>query len=123
MAITSTSATINYPFGPADVQTSNAATGTLTPAISNALTVLKYTAPAGALTLNLNIDDNIPVGAELVIHVAQTTTGRNVTLGTGFDSSAPDLTGVASDVDVISCVYDGSAFLPKSTWLKVVDAA
>ena len=120
---TTTTATINFPFGPADYQLLNAGTGTLTPAISNAKTILKYTAPAGAVTLNLSIDSELQVGAELIIYVDQTTTGRNFTLGTGFDTEAPDLTGVASDSDVIKLVFDGTAFLAVSTWLKVVDAA
>ena len=118
-----TAKTINWPSGAADYQLVNAATGTLTPTITNAKTILKYTAPAGALTLNLSIDSEVKAGAVLIIYVDQTTTGRNVALGTGFDTEAPDLTGVASDSDVIELVYDGTAFLAVSTWLKVVDAA
>lgn len=120
---TTTQASIKWPFGPADYQLVNAATGTVTPTITNTKTILKYTAPAGAVTINLSIDSEVKVGAELIIYVDQTTTGRNFTLGTGFDTEAPDLTGVASDSDVIKLVYDGTAFLAASTWLKVVDAA
>ena len=120
---TTTIATINWPFGAADYQLADDQTGTLTPSIKNSKTILKYTAPAGALTLNLDIDSEVKAGAELTIYVFQGATGRNVTLGTGFNSQAPDLTGVANDADVINLVYDGSAFLAKSTWLKVVDAA
>lgn len=120
---TTTTATIQWPYAAADYQLANASTGTLTPVISSSKTILKYTAPAGALTLNLDIDDNVKAGDELTIYVDQGATGRNVTLGTGFDSEAPDLTGVANDSDVINLVFDGTAFLAKSTWLKVVDAA
>ena len=118
-----TTDTIRYPFGAADVQTVNAATGTLTPAIANSKTLLVYTAPAGALTLNLALNENLQAGDELVIDVTQTATGRNVTLGTGFDAAAPDLTGVASDRDVITCVFDGTAFRARGNWEKIVDAA
>ncbi len=120
---TTTQATIKWPFAAADYQLANASTGTLTPSIKSSKTILKYTAPAGALTLNLDIDSEVKAGAELIIYVDQGATGRNVALGTGFDTEAPDLTGVANDSDVISLVYDGTAFLATSTWLKVVDAA
>jgi len=117
-----TATTIKWPFGVADYQLVNAGTGTLTPVITNSKTILKYTAPAGAVTLNLSIDSEVKAGSELIIYVDQTTTGRDFTLGTGFDAEVPDLTGVASDSDVIILVYDGTAFLAVSTWQKVVDA-
>lgn len=120
---TTTTAEIKWPLGEADYQLANAATGTVTPSIKNTKTILKYTAPAGAVTINLDIDTEVKAGSELIIYVDQGATGRNFTLGTGFDTEAPDLTGVSNDSDVISLVYDGAAFLAKSTWLKVVDAA
>lgn len=120
---TTTQAEINFPFGPADVQTNTSGTGTLTPVVANAKTIIKYSGLTGAITLNLDIDDNVPVGAELVIFVEQGATPRNVTAGTGFHTDAPDLTGVANDTDVLTCVYDGTSFIPVTAWQKVFDAA
>jgi len=114
---------IRYPWGPADVQTVDGATGTLTPAIKNSKTTLIYTAPAGAVTLNLALNENLQKGDTLFIDVDQPSTGRNFTLGTGFDADAPDLTGVANDRDVLEFEFDGTAFRAKGNWEKIVDAA
>jgi hypothetical protein len=44
-------------------------------------------------------------------------------LGTGFAASAGDLTGVASDEDIIELYYNGTAMVNFSDWEKIVDAA
>jgi len=82
---------------------------------------IKLTGLTGATTLNLSVGDELEAGARLVLEVVQGGTGRNVTLGDNME--APNLTGVASDVDNIELIYDGSDFRALSGWYKIVDAA
>ena len=113
---------VKFPFGPADVQ---ALTGTGTKAVTvyDLLTILNLSTMTGAITINLTFGDAYPVGARMIIKVVQDTTGRNITLGTGFGASAADLTGVASDEDIIELYYDGTSMINFSGWEKIVDAA
>jgi hypothetical protein len=103
---------IKWPFGAADV----------TVTVYNNKTVLKLNTLTGNKTLNLDIDTELQIGAELIIEVTQGATGRDVVLGTGFQANAADLTGVSLDVDVMKFVYDGTSFV-KISQTKVVDAA
>lgn len=113
---------INFPFGSADLQEPSAATGATAISVEDTLTIVKLSGMTGAVTLNLTINDKLKTGSILKIIAVQNATGRNVALGTGFDATAPDLTGVANDRDCIECVYNGTAFEATTTWLKVVDA-
>lgn len=113
-----------YPFGNLDWQAPAAATGTVALEIETQDTVIYLSAMAGAVTLNLTVEDSVRRGARLRIIAVQNATGRNVTLGTGFiTNGAADLTGVANDIDVMELIYDGSQFISTQTWQKVYDAA
>lgn len=111
-----------FPFGLPDTQ-AIAGTGTKAVTVSDNLTILNLSTMTGAITLNLTFDQNYGRGARIIINVVQDTTGRDITLGTGFAASAADLTGVASDTDIIELYYNGTAMVPFSDWQKIVDAA
>ena len=113
---------VKFPFGPPDVQ-AIVGTGTKAVTVYDLLTVLSLSTMTGAITINLTFGDAYPVGARMIVHVVQDTTGRNITLGTGFAASAADLTGVASDEDIIELYYNGTAMVNFSDWEKIVDAA
>lgn len=104
---------LKWPFGASDIKNITG-TGAETIIIDNNKTVLKISGLTGIKTLNLDIDPELQAGAELIIEVTQGATGRNVVLGTGFQTNSPDLTGDANDVDSIVCEYDGAAFFTKS---------
>lgn len=111
-----------FPFGAADVQ-AIVGTGTKAVTVSDNLTILGLSTMTGAITLNLTFDQNYNIGARIVVHVVQDTTGRDITLGTGFAASAADLTGVASDEDIIELYYNGTSMVNLAGWQKIVDAA
>lgn len=92
--------------------------------VDNTKTLIDAVVSSGNVTLNLDIEGEVPEGAELMVRVTQGATGRNVALGTGFATTAPDLTGVASDVDLMCFEYWGGVFVNKTAaWQKVFDAA
>jgi hypothetical protein len=66
----------------------------------------------GAATLNLTIDPQVTVGAKLHLKLRADATQRVVTLGTGFDDDAANITVAISSVVFASFVYDGTAFVP-----------
>jgi hypothetical protein len=68
----------------------------------------------GNVTLNLTIDGQVTAGAKLHLKLDADGTNRTVTLGTGFDASAADITVTANTVVFKSFVYDGTAFVPVS---------
>lgn len=68
----------------------------------------------GNVTLNLTIDGRVTAGAKLHLKLDADGTNRTVTLGTGFDASAADITVTANTVVFKSFVYDGTAFVPVS---------
>ncbi len=113
---------VSYPFGDADVQELNPGAETIEVTVENMKTILEV-APTGAATIDLAVSKSQRKGAELIIEVTQPATGRNITLGEGFATNAPNLTGVANDVDVLVLVYDGEVYKAVGTWQKVVDAA
>jgi hypothetical protein len=116
-------AKIKWPVGPADELVNTETTTGETFTIDNVMTLLVLSGLTGAFDIDLDISEELPVGAQLYVKAIQGATGRNVTLGDGFSSHAADLTGVANDVDVREFVYDGTEFQPKGLWAKVVDAA
>jgi hypothetical protein len=66
----------------------------------------------GAVTINLTIDAQLTPGAKLYLKVTADGTNRVVTLGTGFDAAATDITVTASTCFCRTFVYDGAAFVP-----------
>ena len=115
-------ADIKFPFGAADVQAISG-TGAQAVTIKDNLTFLNCASMTGAITLNLTFGDQLNIGSRVIIKATQDATGRNVVLGTGFATSAADLTGVANDVDIIEVYYDGTEMVNLSGWNKIVDAA
>jgi hypothetical protein len=117
---------INFPHGPADQQSIEDAAVPDTLTISNAYTILKKAGGfAQAVTaLSLLAAPGLLIGSRVVIRIEQNATGRNVAFGAaGSTITAPNLTGVASDKDVIVLYWDGSAFIAETAWNKVHDAA
>ena len=116
-------ATIKWPVGIASVPDMPATTGDLAYAITNNKTIIALTGMTGAVTVDLELSENLGAGAELSILVTQGATGRDVTLGDGFLNTDNDtLTGVLNDVDRIDLEFDGTVFVPKSNWQKLIDA-
>jgi hypothetical protein len=114
-----------FPFGNCDQQTiTDAATSTVT--IHDNYTQLRKTGGfAQAVTgLSLQAHAELRKGAIVQVRIEQGATGRNVTFGSaGSTITAPALTGVANDIDVIELEWDGTAFKATGNWEKVVDAA
>lgn len=113
---------VGYPFGHAAIEALAPGAETVVVSVDNLKTILKV-APTGAATIDLEISESLRKGSEMIIEVTQGATGRNITLGAGFATTAPDLAGVANDVDTIALVYDGESFIAAGAWQKVVDAA
>ena len=66
----------------------------------------------GAVTINLTIDAQLTAGAKLYLKVTADGTNRVVTLGTGFNAAATDITVTASTCFCRTFVYDGTDFVP-----------
>lgn len=113
------SAEINYPFGDADIQEPGSASGSTAISVDDTSTIIKLAGMAGAVTLDLTINPLLKKGSMMKIVVQQGATARNVTLGAGFDATAPDLVGDINDRDAISLVYNGTAFEAVTTWQKI----
>lgn len=107
--MSSTSSTVKYPFGAADVQTLTA-TGTQAQTVSNGLTVFDGVTnqASGNRTISLAIDASMKIGSKIVAKLSTAST-QTTTFGTGF--TAPTLTGVAGKTFVCEFVYDGTNFL------------
>jgi hypothetical protein len=65
----------------------------------------------GNATINLTINDQVTAGAKLHLKLDADSTGRAITLGTGF-AGLSGFTVVADTVWCVSFVYDGTSFLP-----------
>lgn len=85
---------------------------TITASIKQMDTFIQPAQLTGNATLNLTIDSQVTPGARLYLKLSADGTNRTVALGTGFDSSAADVTVTASTVVNKTYVYDGTAFLP-----------
>lgn len=105
---------IRWPFGAAE-KTSVAFAAVMAATINNSKTVLTLAQMTAAATLNLTINSEMEVGAELIIKVSVDGTNRVLTHGTGFTGAATTLT--ASKSYCLTYVYDGSTYLLKSTQL------
>ncbi len=88
-------------------------TQVLVSGLSQAITALKLQA------------SELKKGDRVIIRVVQGATGRNVSFSsTGASTiTAPNLTGVANDIDVIELEWRGTAFVAVTAWNKVYDAA
>lgn len=115
---------IRYPFGDANVVViEDEATSTIE--IAGKTIVNGPAALAQNVTISLTAANEIAIGTEVFFDVKQAATGRNLAWGTAGDTIvAPGLTGVALDRDVLTLIWDGTAFVAKAAaWAKIVDAA
>lgn len=104
--------TIKYPMGAADQQ-SKAYAATIAATILNHLTALVIAQMTGNATLNLTVDSQMKVGAEVNVEVSADGTNRTLTPGTGMTGNA--ITVTASKSLLICYYYNGTAFIHKST--------
>lgn len=100
-----------FPLG--DVQ-EPAYAATLAVDVEQMETFLQPAELTGALTINLAVNAQVTKGAKLHLKLDADGTNRTVTLGTGFDAAAADITVTANTVVFKSFVYDGTAFVPMS---------
>jgi len=103
---------VKYPFGAADSQ-SLAFAAAIAATINNTKTVATIAQLTGAATLNLSINTEMPVGAELIVKVSADATGRTLTLGTGLTGNAQVL--AISKSYSMKFEYDGTTFVHMST--------
>lgn len=71
-------------------------------------TTVKIDTMAQAATINLTIDPEVVAGAELYLKLPSDGTGRDVTLGTGTDTSV--IVGVNNKTKWAYLIYDGTIF-------------
>lgn len=108
---------IKYPFGASD-QVALTATGAQAIAVDNAMTVVDgVTVQAtGNRTINLTIDDDVPVGAKMFI---KTKTNATETTAYGTGMLGATLTGVAGKTFGVLFVFDGTNFVEAGTPVQV----
>jgi hypothetical protein len=101
-----------FPLG--DVQTPDYG-ATLAVAIAQMETFLQPAELTGNATINLTVDSQVTKGAKLHLKLDADDQGdKTVTLGTGFDADAANITVTSDTVSFKSFVYDGTAFVPMS---------
>ncbi|HRG59854.1 MAG TPA: hypothetical protein PK323_12935, partial [Bacteroidia bacterium] len=99
--------TIKYPMGAADQQ-SKAYAAVIAATITNHLTALVIAQMTGAATLNLTVDAQMKVGAEVNIEVSADGTNRAFTPGSGMTGNAVTIT---ASKNMLLCYYwNGTAF-------------
>lgn len=104
--------TIKYPFGAATkAAVTSGATMALT--VDNPVTYATISEMAAAGTLNLTVNEEMPVGAILYVRVSADSTNRTLTLGTGMTANA--FTVTASKAFLLTYVFDGSKYIAQST--------
>lgn len=108
---------IKFPFGAAEV-VDLTATGAQDLTITDALTLIDgATVPATDVrTINITVNDLLPIGAMLFIKSATVGT-QTLTFGTGMLGAT--LTGVAGKTFGVIFIYDGINFIEASTPVQV----
>lgn len=99
---------IKFPFGAATTEVLTA-TGAQAIAVKNMLTIIDgvSTPATGNRTLNLTIDENLEVGARIVLRLK--TTGTETTIfGTGITGTT--IVGVAGKTKTVEAVFNGTGF-------------
>jgi len=104
---------VKWPFGEADVQSIAYADISDDIVIKNNKTIVTVGTLEDDVTVNLDISDEVEVGAELTLRLTSDTTARDVTLGTGLEGNA--IAGVISKTKVAKFEFDGSNFVCVST--------
>lgn len=108
---------VKWPFGEASTEALTA-TGDQAIELINEMTIIDgaSTTATGNRTINLDINDEVGVGAMIVAKL-KTTGTETTTFGTGF--TAPTLTGVAGKTKVVSFIYDGTTFIQTGTAVQL----
>ena len=104
--------TIKYPMGAADQQ-SKAYAAVISATILNHLTALVIAQMTGNATVNLTVDSQMKVGAEVNIEVSADATSRTLTPGTGMRGNSVTVT--ANKSLLVCYYYNGTDFIHKST--------
>lgn len=108
---------IKYPFGPAD-EVVLTAEGAQAIEVNNMLTIVDgaTTAATDDRTLNLEIDDNLEVGARIFLK-SKTTATETTAFGDGIIGA--DIAGTAGKTKCVEFVYDGSNFVEVGTPVQI----
>lgn len=79
-------------------------------------TFLEPGALTAAMTINLNVHSQVTPGAKLHLKLKEVagSANRTVTLGTGFDEAAANITVTLSTTVFKTFVYNGDCFMPVS---------
>lgn len=85
---------------------------TLAVAINQMETFLQPAELTGNVTVNLTVDAQVTKGAKIYGKFTADGTDRTVTLGTGYDTDAANITVPANGVEFVTWAYDGTAFVP-----------
>ena len=107
---------VQWPAGVADLQ-EPAYSATLAVTVTSRKTILKPAILTGDMTINVTVDEEVPVGAELVHIQAATASADDVTYGTAIDG--PVLVGVAGKTKVTNFVYDGVSFKQTGGFVQI----
>lgn len=105
---------IRYPFGKADSQSLAYAAAIAAP-INNNETLLNIAQMTGAATLNLTVNAEMDLCANLTVKVSVDGTNRVLTPGTGMTGAAQTLT--ANKSYSLTYKFDGSNFVHQATQL------
>lgn len=103
---------IRYPFGYADTKSVTSG-ATMALAIGNSETIATISQMTAAGTLNLTVEDDVPVGSNLTIKVSADGTNRTLTPGTAIQGAAVTVT--ASKTLALYYKYDGTNFVHVAT--------
>lgn len=71
----------------------------------------------GSTTINLVVDPEIEIGAELLVKVTAAANAQDITFGTQID--APNMVGVAGKTKTQSFIYTGSIFVPSGVAVQI----
>lgn len=105
--------TIRSPFGTSDSQ-APAYAATIAVSIANDKTIITPATLTGNATINATIDSEVVAGAEIILIATADGSDRTVDLGTGFNSSTPDLVIPATTTMTATYVYSGTEYVEKS---------
>lgn len=104
---------IRQPFGATDNQSPSYG-ATITCTINNDKTIITPATLTGNVTINLSINSEIGAGAEIILISTADGMQRTITLGTGFNTSTPNLVIPATTTMTANYIYSGTEFVEKS---------
>jgi hypothetical protein len=105
---------VRYPFGKAESQSLSYAAA-IAASVNNSKTLLTIAQMTGAATLNLTVNSEMELGAELLIKTSVDGTNRVLTPGTGMTGLAQTL--LANKSYLLVYKFDGSNYIHSGTTL------